>query len=76
MGLTRELVMKFVERNVAAERVEYVKKTLRDNPILLSVSAITYYCGALCRVLEGTDLGTEDLGTYTQINAFIIEVRT
>ena len=75
MGLTRGRVMEFVERNVEPERKELVKKTLENNPILLSVSAITFYCAALCKVLgkEGTINVT--LRTYTRITAYIMQVK-
>ena len=76
MGLTRERVMQFVERNVLKERVEFVKQTLEKNPILMSVSAITFYCAALCQVLGNVTEDTDDLklSTYTQITAYIMQV--
>ena len=74
MGLTRDRVMEFVDRNVRPDRVTMVKQTLTKSPILLSVCAITFYCAMLCQVLQD-DIGTTDtLKTYTQITAFIILV--
>ena len=74
MGLTRERVLEFVGKNVKPERVKIVKETLTNNPILLSVSAITFYCAALCQVLQDEVGITDTLTTYTQITAYILEV--
>ena len=74
MGLTRERVLEFVGKNVKEKHVKMVKDTLTNNPILLSVSAITFYCSALCQVLQDEVGVSDNLHTYTQITAFIIEV--
>ena len=42
MGLTRERVMVFVDKNAVKGRSKFIKDTLIKNPILLSVSAITF----------------------------------
>ena len=74
MGLTRERVMEFVDKNAPEDRREFVKQTLVKNPILLSVSAITFYCAALCQLLGDEDAIPEKLVTYTQITAYIMQV--
>ena len=74
MGLTRDRVIEFVEKNVSSKRVEEVRQALQNNPILMSVSSITFYCAALCKVLGRDDVTTKDLRTYTQITAYIMEV--
>ena len=75
MGLTRERVMEFVDKNAPEERRDFVKQTLLANPILLSVSSITFYCAALCQVLGAVDGAAVNLKTYTQITAYIMQVR-
>ena len=75
MGLTRERVMEFVERNAHEARRKFIKETLNKNPILLSVSAITFYCAALCQVFGDLDGVPVKLSTYTQITAYIMQVR-
>ena len=74
MGLTTERVMEFVGKNVPPARSEFVKQTLSNNPILLSVSAITFYCAALCQVLGDENAIPLKLNTYTQITAYIMQV--
>ena len=73
MGLTRDRVFEFVEKN-AREKKEFVKHTLMKNPILLSVCAITFYCAALCDLLVDGDVMVHTLTTYTQITAYILTV--
>ena len=73
MGLTRERVFEFVEKN-AHEKSKFVKQTLLKNPVLLSVSAITFYCAALCELLADEDVMLHKLRTYTQITAYILQV--
>ena len=75
MGLTRERVMEFVDKNAPEERRDFVKETLVANPILLSVSSITFYCAALCQILGAVDVVAVKLKTYTQITAYIMQVR-
>ena len=74
MGLTQDRVIKFVKQNVSKDRIEEVRQALQNNPILMSVSSITFYCAALCKVLGRDDVTTKDLRTYTQITAYIMEV--
>ena len=74
MGLTRDSIDKFVERNVSLDRQVFVKQTLENNPILLSVSSITFYCAALCQLLEKHGQLPESFTTYTQITAYIMQV--
>ena len=75
MGLTKESVMEFVDKNVNSQRIHIVKQKLQSNPILMSVCAITFYCAALCQVLgEEGDLPLR-LTTYTQITAYIMQVK-
>ena len=75
MGLTSERVMEFVEKNVHDSQVDNVKAKLTQNPILLSVCAITFYCAALCQVLaDGGEIPVK-LITYTQITAYIMQVK-
>ena len=75
MGLTQERVMEFVDTNAKPDRKEFIKQTLNKNPILLSVSAITFYCAALCRFLGDDDEWLiPKLATYTQITAYIMLV--
>ena len=73
MGLTRDRVFEFVEKN-ACEKKEFVTNTLKKNQILLSVSAITFYCAALCELLDDEDKILHELTTYTQITAYIMQV--
>ena len=75
MGLTRDRVMKFVEKNTPENKIEFVKQTLNNNPVLMSVSAITFYCAALCKVLIDEDTVPDKLTTYTRITAYIMQVR-
>ena len=75
MGLTRERVMVFVDKNAVKGRSKFIKDTLIKNPILLSVSAITFYCAALCQVFGDLDGVPVKLSTYTQITAYIMQVR-
>ena len=74
MGLTRERAMEFVDRNATENKRDFVKQTLKKNPILLSVCAITFYCAALCQVLSGKSDEELNLNTYTQITAYIMKV--
>ena len=78
VGLTRERVEDFVNKNVCEDRREFVQQTFKKNPILMSVSAITFYCAALCQVLQhmvdDEDHLLSKLTTYTQITAFIMQV--
>ena len=76
MGLTRKRVLEFVEKNVPSERKEFVKQTLENNPTLLSVCAITFYCAALCELLLDTSDVPDTLNTYTKITAYIMQVWT
>ena len=75
LGLTRERVIEFVDKNAAEEKRQIIKQTLIKNPILLSVSAITFYCAALCQVLGDLDGVPVKLSTYTQITTYIMQVR-
>ena len=75
MGLTRERVMEFVDKNAPEERRDFVKQTLLENPILLSVSSITFYCAALCQIFGAVEGVAVKPKTYTQITAYIMQVR-
>ena len=75
MGLTRERVMEFIEKNVPKPRRDFVRQTMLNNPVLLSVSSITFYCAALCELLVEDDVVPEKFTTYTQITAHIMQVR-
>ena len=73
LGLTSEKVMVFVEKNVQADRQGMVRDILSKEPVLLSVCSITFYCAAICKVLEvDCDINTEFLTTYSRITAYII----
>ena len=74
VGLTRDGVLEFVERNVPDDKKDNVRRKLLSHPILMSVSAITFYCAALCQVLQH-DIGVSaGLTTYTRITAYITNV--
>ena len=75
MGLTRERVLEFVDKNTPDNRKDLVKQKLEHNPILMSVSAITFYCAALCYVLGVDDVTAPRLTTYTMITAYIMQVK-
>ena len=75
MGLTRDRVLDFVEKRVGKERQEVVKQAFLKNSILMSVSAITFFCAALCRIIGRENQDTPKLTTYTQITAYIIQVK-
>ena len=75
MGLTRAGVDKFIEKNVEEKRKDFVRQTLSNNPILMSVSSITFYCAALCELLVDGQMGDFQLTTYTQITAYIVKVK-
>ena len=73
LGLTQEKIMEFIEKNVNTSRRRIVQDTLAGNPVLLSVCAITFYCAALCKVLEvNLDINGMLLNTYTRITAYLI----
>ena len=73
LGLTSEKIMDFIMKNVKHERRDIVRDTLKSNPILFSVCSITFYCAALCRVLEAnSDIKGISLNTYTRITAYLI----
>ena len=73
LGLTQEKIMEFIEKNVKRCRRDNVRDTLVGNPVLLSVCSITFYCAALCRVLEvNSDIKGKALNTYTRITAYLI----
>ena len=73
LGLTQEKIMEFIEKNVKRCRRDIVRDTLVRNPVLLSVCSITFYCAALCRVLEvNSNIKGISLNTYTRITAFLI----
>ena len=74
MGLTAERVMEFINKNAAAPVRKYIKQTLQRHPILLSVCSITFYCAALCRMLEGERADAPRLITYTRITECIMQV--
>ena len=73
MGLSQRRVKEFVDKNVPNDRKDFVKQTLEKNPILMSVSAITFYCAALCDVLS-KDSHVHKLTTYSRITAYIMQV--
>ena len=75
MGLTQERVMEFVDKYVAKIKREFVKKTLKNNPILLSVCAITFYCAALCELLIDEKVVPTELTTYSWITFRILQVQ-
>ena len=73
LGLVPEKVMQFVELNVRKARQEVVKDTLRQNPVLLSICSITFYCAALSKIFEEDEkVDVSGLTTYTRITAFIL----
>ena len=73
LGLTKEKIAELIEKNVKLSRRNVVNETLLGNPVLLSVCSITFYCAALCRVLEvNSDIKGISLNTYTRITAFLI----
>ena len=73
LGLTPEKVMQYVEQNICPERQHIVKETLSRNPILLSICSITFYCAAICKIIEeDEEIDSDMLSTYTRITAFII----
>ena len=64
--------MVFVEKNVQADRQGMVRDILSKEPVLLSVCSITFYCAAICKVLEvDCDINTDFLTTYSRITTFI-----
>ena len=72
-GLVPENIMHFVELNVNLRRQSVVKETLLRNPVLLSISSITFYCGALAKIFEEDEnVDVSGLTTYTRITAFIL----
>ena len=75
MGLTRERVMEFVKINAPKGKGDLVQRTLVANPILMSVSSIPFYCAALCQVLGAVIQVAVQPKTYTQIMAYIMQVR-
>ena len=73
LGLTEERIMEFIDKNVKSCRRDIVRDTLTENPVLLSVSFITFYCATLCRVLEvNSDIKGISFNTYTRIMAYLI----
>ena len=73
LGLTQEKIMEFIEKNVETSRWRIVQDTLVCNPVLLSVCSITFYCAALCKVLEAnSNIHKISLNTYTRITAYLI----
>ena len=73
LGLTNQKIMEFIEKNVKSYRRDIVRDTLVGNAILLSVCSITFYCAALCRVLEvNSDIEGISFNTYTRITAYLI----
>ena len=73
LGLTEERIMEFIDKNVKSCRRDIVRDTVVGNPILLSVCSITFYCSALCRVLEVNSVIKGILfNTYTRITAYLI----
>ena len=74
MGLTAERVMEFIDKNAAASVRKFIKQTLQRHPILLSVCSITFYCAALCRMLEEENVNATRLITYTRLTECIMQV--
>ena len=73
LGLTEKRILEFIEKNVKSCKRDTVRHTLEGNPVLLSVCSITFYCSALCRVLEfNSDINGMLLNTYTRITAYLI----
>ena len=73
LGLTEKRILEFIEKNVKSCKRDTVRHTLEGNPVLLSVCSITFYCSALCRVLEvNSDIKGISLNTYTRITAYLI----
>ena len=72
-GLTHEKVMLFVEKNVSEDRKEIVKGILSEDPILASVCSITFYCDAICKILQvDSTIKSKTLKTYSRITAYVI----
>ena len=74
VGLTRERVHEFVYKNVQENRRDFVWQTLVKNPILMSISSITFYCAALCKILGDWKGKPVESTTYSQITAYIMKV--
>ena len=75
LGLTRDGVKEYIARNVREEKKNQVLSNLENNPHLMSVCGITFYCAALCTVLQREiSLSDHDLRTYTRITSFIVVV--
>ena len=72
-GLTHEKVMLFVEKNVSEDRKEIVKGILSEDPVLASVCSITFYCAAICKILQvDSTIKSKTLKTYSRITAYVI----
>ena len=72
-GLTHEKVMLFVEKNVSEDRKEIVKCILSEGTVLASVCSITFYCAAICKILQvDSTIKSKTLKTYSRITAYVI----
>ena len=73
LGLTSGKIAELIKKTVKLSRRKAVYDTLLGDPVLLSICSITFYCAALCRVLEvNSDIKGMLLNTYTRITAFLI----
>ena len=73
LGLTQEGVRNYVEKNTPPEKAENIKKVLVQNPTLMSVCGITFYCMLICHLLSKDGaLAHTPTNTYTRLLSFII----
>lgn len=77
VGLEKSKIKEYIDTHVSPENKTRVQNAIFTNPIMLSVSTITFFCMMLCRALEDADGSIsidQDLHTYTRITSFIFKV--
>lgn len=72
-------VEEYISKHVIKNKVDKVKETIiEDNPILLSVCTITFFCMMVCRALvdgyKTINVGA-DFVSYTRITSLIFKVQ-
>lgn len=76
VGLTPKAIDKMIEYQIKeTAQANQLKELYQNNPIILSVSSITFFCIMVCKSFnENQQVMTEGLRTYTRITAFLIQV--
>lgn len=73
LGLSQDGVKLYIDHTFYDD-AHMIKLVLMNNPVLMSICAITYYCTVITRLLhEDPSLSEKDVKTYTRLQCFIIK---